>query len=129
MLVVIAGILSILIQHYVIYKFYIMPHLHEWKAVPLYWWCVYMLPIICALSAIGTKDRNIKQIIIAGLSLAIATNFLIVYWSFRHEPSFHKAYEGPISVEFIKGITMHLSGILALLLIGYIYSKIKIKFR
>ena len=129
MLVVIVGILTIMIQHYVIYQVYLMPHLHEWKAVPLYWWCVYMLPIICVLTVIGTKARNIKQIILAGLSLAFATNILVVYWSFSYEPSFHKAYEGPILVEFFKGIAMHLPGILVLLLLGYIYSKRNIKFR
>ena len=129
LLVVIIGIFSILIQHYVIYRFFIMPHLSEWNAVPVYWWCVYMLPIICALTAIGTKAKNIIQVFLAGLSLAVASNILVVYWSFRQEPSFHKAYEGPISVEFITGIAMHLPGVLVLLLIGYIYSRIIIKLR
>jgi len=119
-----AYLIAFLLQHFIIYKLFIIPQLPAIKSVPLLWWGGYMLPIIIVSLLAGYWSRNLKEIVITSLLSAAIFDLIIYVFARFGEPGYLKAYEGPFYQEFILGCLVNFIPLFTLLLIGYMASKL-----
>lgn len=112
-------LLTFVLQHFAIYKLLIKPQLPSVKSVPLFWWGGYMLPIFLVSMLAGFWSKNLKEICLTSLLVAIVYSLFVYSLTLFHEPAYLKAYEGAFLPNFIKGTFIHFMIYFVFLLIGY----------
>lgn len=123
------GMIAMLLQHFLIYKILIIPHLPSLLYIPLLWWLGYITPIVLVTVVLGIKAKNIKEIIIASGTLAICSNLLTFFFATQKESPFLKAYEGAHFQTFVRGYIQHFIFLTILMLLSYMLLKLIHNFR
>lgn len=122
--VTVAGTLALLVQHFLIYQFLMLPVVEQLSLVPLYWWLCYLIPIGVVLLASGVKAKNFRSVIWAALLLAAAASGLGYYWAKLFQPGFTEAYQDNMLLSFFKDYILHVILFTAVMGIGWTLRKL-----
>jgi hypothetical protein len=126
---VVAYSIAFFFQHFIIYKLLIIPQLPAIKSVPLLWWASYMLPIIIVSMLAGFWSKNLRELIITSLIVAMLYNVIIYFLAKSNEPGYLKAYEGAFVPSFIEGVSMCFIVLFMLLFLGRAGKQLFIAFK
>ena len=78
-----------------IYRLSILPHLPEWRSVPMWLWGVQLLPLAAAVVATGVLSRTLREASINGLSLVVPPILVVAaYGALTGRPVGHDVWVG-----------------------------------